>query len=193
MKLFGYTLDKNRIPIAGAMVQVKDERFQTLYSAESDEQGYYEIHAADGIYPFVIAVKDYAVNNLEYWCQNVDLRQDQRLDMPFDKLEVYGLHGFFVKGGQNALMVYFRPMSLAKFQAGEADIAPTIESIKATLDGVDAKVLVTNEVKESIGDGELTAYLIHIENPRTQREWNRLDLEIWDQAENFGAATIFHN
>lgn len=115
MKLFGYTLDKNRSPISGAMVEVKDERFQTLYSAERDDNGYYEINATDGVYSFVIAVKDYGVNNLEYWCQNIDLHQNQRLDMPFDKLEVYGLHGFFVKGGLNALMAYFRPMNLVKF------------------------------------------------------------------------------
>lgn len=193
MKLFGYTLDKNKTPVTGAMVLLKDDRFQTLYETESDESGYYEISAADGVYPFVIAVKDYAVNNLEYWCQNIDLRQDRRLDMPFDKLEVYGLHGFFVKGGLNALMVYFRPMSLAKFQAGETDIAPDIERIKATMDGAEAKILVVNEVKESTGDGDLTAYLIQIENPKTQREWNRLDLEIWDQTGHFGVATIFSN
>ena len=193
MKLFGYTLDKTRNPIAGAVVEVKDEQFQTLYSAESDEKGYYEINVADGVYPFVIAVKDYGVNNLEYWCQNLDLRQDMRLDMPFDKLEIYGLHAFAVKGGLNALMVYFRPMSLVKFQSGEADISPDIPRIQVTLDGVDVKVLVSNKVKESIGDGELTAYLIQVEGSDAQQAWKRLDLEIWDLDNNFGAATIFNN
>ena len=193
MKLFGYTLDKNRTPVAGAMVLVKDERFQNLYETESDENGYYEIEAADAVYPFVIAVKDYAVHNLEYWCQNLDLRQDRRLDMAFDKVEVYGLHAFAVNGGLNALMVYFRPMSLAKFQAGEADITPEIGEMKVTLDGVAVEVLVTNEVKESVGDGEVTAYLIHVENANTERQWSCLDLEIWDRDGNFGAATIFNN
>lgn len=193
MKLFGYTLDKNRMPIAGAIVQVKDDLFQTLYETESDQEGYYEINAADGVYPFAIAVKDYAVDNLEYWCQNLDLRQDLPLDMPFDKLEVYGLHGFFAKGGLNALMVYFRPMSLVKFQAGEADISPDITRIRAVLDGTEVKVLVTNEVKESAGDNMMRAYLIQIESPNPQRIWKRLDLEIWDQDGHFGAATVFHN
>lgn len=193
MKLFGYTVDKDKTPVADVMVEVKDERFQTLYRTASDENGYYEIEAANAVYPFIIAVKDYGVNNLEYWCQNLDLRQDQRLDMAFDKLEIYGLHAFAVKGGMNALMVYFRPMSLAKFQAGETNIAPEIAEEKVTLDGVAVEVLVTNEVKESIGDAEMTAYLVHVENPNADRQWNRLDLELWDQAGNFGAATIFNN
>lgn len=193
MKLFGYTVDKDKTSTADVMVEVKDERFQTLYRTASDENGYYEIEAADAVYPFIIAVKDYGVNNLEYWCQNLDLRQDQRLDMAFDKLEIYGLHAFAVKGGLNALMVYFRPMSLAKFQAGETNIAPEIAEVKVTLDGVAVEVLVTNEVKESIGDAEMTAYLVHVENPNADRQWNRLDLELWDQTGNFGAATIFNN
>lgn len=193
MKLSGYTVDKNKMPVTDAMVEVKDDRFQTLYRTASDENGFYEIEAADEVYPFLIAVKDYGVNNLEYWCQNLDLRRDQRLDVAFDKLEIYGLHAFAVKGGLNALMVYFRPMSLVKFQAGEANIAPEIAKVKVSLDGIDVEVLVTNEVKESIGDGEMTAYLIHIENPNADRQWNRLDLELWDKAGNFGAATTYHN
>ena len=193
MKLSGYTVDKQKTPVADVMVEVKDDRFQTLYRTASDENGYYEIEAAEAVYPFVIAVKDYGVNNLEYWCQNLDLRQDQRLDMAFDKLEIYGLHAFAVKGGLNALMVYFCPMSLAKFQAGEANIAPEIADVKVRIDGAAVGVLITNEVKESIGDGEMTAYLVHVENPNADRQWKRLDLELWDQAGNFGAATIFNN
>ncbi len=193
MKLFGYTLDKNSAPISGVTVEIKDERFQTLYCAESDKKGYYEIEAADGIYAFVIAVKDYGVNNLEYWCQNLDLRRDQRLDARFDKLEVYGLHGFAVKGGLNALMVYFRPMSLVKFQAGEADIAPQIKKMCVQLDGTEAKILMANPVKESAGEQSLSAWLIQVANSRTDRNWDRLDIEIWDTEDNFGSATIFNN
>lgn len=191
MKLFGYTLDKNGNPVAGVTVEVKDEQFQTLYSVQSGGLGYYEIDAEQARYPYVVAVKDYGVKNLEYWCQNVDLRQDLRLDARFDTLEIYGLHPFFVKGSVNAPMVYFRPMSLEKFQAGEADIAPDIRQIRVTIDDQNANILIVNQVKESIGNGELTAYLIQIENPNTVRQWKRLDLEIWDQDGHYGAATIF--
>jgi len=190
MKLFGYTFDKNGVPAAETAVEIKDEQFQTIYATVSDELGYYEMEVAAARYPFVIAVKEYGIHYLEYWCQNIDLRQEQRLDIRMDMLEVYGLHAFRVKGGRNALMVYFRPMSLAKYLLGEADIAPEIKEIRATLDGKAVKVLVTNQVKESIGESCLTAYLIQINHPGGT-QWNRLDVEIWDQEDHYGAATIF--
>ena len=191
MRLFGYTCGKDGQPICGAVVEIKDTNFQTLYRTESDEHGFYQIDVANAVYPFVAAVKDYGVRYLEYWCQNLDLNQDQRLDVKFDTLEIYGLHPFWIKGGLNALMVYFRPMSLDKFQKGERDIAPELECIQVTLDGKAAEILVCNQVRESIGDRELTAYLIHVSNPNEQRIWNRLDLELWDSKGNYGAATFF--
>ena len=192
MKLFGYTLDKQNNPVAGATVELKDFHFQTQHQTFSDENGYYEISAEDRRFPFLIAVKDYAVHNLEYWCQNLDLTVDRRLDMRFDMLEVYGLHAFSVKGGREALMVYFRPMSLPKFRRKEADLAPMLKEIRTTLDGEVVQVLVTNAVKESIGEGCVTAYLIQIDNPGN-RKWERLDMEIWDQDGNYGAATVFND
>ena len=191
MRLFGYTCGKDGQPICGAVVEIKDTNFQTLYRTESNEHGFYQIDVANAVYPFVAAVKDYGVRYLEYWCQNLDLNQDQRLDVKFDTLEIYGLHPFWIKGGLNALMVYFRPMSLDKFQKGERDIAPELERIQVTLDGKAAEILVRNQVRESIGDRELTAYLIHVSNPNEQRRWNRLDLELWDSKGNYGAATFF--
>ena len=192
MKLFGYARSKDSQPISGAVIEIKDSDFQTLYRTESDEQGFYQINAANAVYPFVAAVKDYGVRYLEYWCQNLDLNQDQRLDVKFDTLEIYGLHPFWIKGGLNALMVYFRPMSLDKFQKGERDIAPEVDRIQVTLDGKTAEILVRNQVRESIGEQELTAYLLHVSNPNVQRTWNRLDVELWDVEGNYAAATIFN-
>ena len=192
MRLFGYTCGKDGQPICGAVVEIKDTNFQTLYRTESDEHGFYQIDVANAVYPFVAAVKDYGVRYLEYWCQNLDLNQDQRLDVKFDTLEIYGLHPFWIKGGLNALMVYFRPMSLDKFQKGERDIAPELECIQVTLDGKAAEILVRNQVRESIGEQELTAYLLHVSNPNVQRTWNRLDVELWDVEGNYAAATIFN-
>ena len=192
MKLFGYARSKDSQPISGAVVEIKDTDFQTLYWTESDEQGFYQIDAANAVYPFVAAVKDCGVRYLEYWCQNLDLNQDQRLDVKFDTLEIYGLHPFWIKGGLNALMVYFRPMSLDKFQKGERDIAPEVDHIQVTLDGKTAEILVRNQVRESIGEQELTAYLLHVANPNVQRTWNRLDVELWDVEGNYAAATIFN-
>jgi len=191
MKLFGYVLDKTGSAVPGAIVELKNDAFQTVLSARSDDRGYYEIEAEAQCYPFLTAVKSYAQAYLEYWCQNVDLTKDLALDARIDTLEVYGLHAFSVKGGRNALMVYFRPMSLDRFRAGEQDIAPLIRRIRAKLDGKQAEVLLSNPVRESIDNGELTAYLIQIANPNPDRHWKRVDIEIWDHNGSYGAATFF--
>lgn len=188
--LQGYVCDKLGKPVPGALVELKDESFQTVLSAVTDGEGRYCLEAEKGVYPFVTAVKDYGVENLEYWCQNLDLRQDLRLDIRFDKLEIYGLHVFCVRGGMNPLMVYFRPMSLTKFLAGEGDIAPDIKTIEAKLDGRQARILMRNPVKELAGDREMTAYLLQLE--AESRNWGKLELSLWDTEGNFGMAGIFN-
>ena len=58
-----------------------------------------------------------------------------------------------------------------------------------TVDGQNAAVLHQNQVREYIGDGYVTAYLLQTEKPKA--DWNRLDIEIWDSEDHFGMASIF--
>jgi len=191
MLLSGYTKDKDGNAIAGAVVEVKDAQFQTIYQAQSDIQGYYSIELPAGKYPFLTAVRDYGVDYLEYWCQNINLTQDMSLDIRFDSLEIYGLHAFEVKGAYPSLMVYFRPMSLEKYKKGEPDISPEINSIRAFIDGKAVSVLMENKVREYIGEDCMSAFLIQIALPADDRAWNRLDVEVRDNSNAFGTATIF--
>lgn len=193
MILEGYVRDKNKEAMANAILEVKGENFITIHSTQSDENGYYKFDIPEGHYPFLTVVKDYGVNYLEYWCQNINLKQDMQLNVAFDKLEIYGLHAFRVKGGANALMIYFRPMSLVKFQQGQTDIAPEISSIKVEIDGKETPVLFTNKVKECAGDMKLTAYLIQVDTEGVEKEWTKLDIEIRDDHDNYGAAAIFND
>lgn len=193
MILEGYATDKNRKPVANAVVEIKGENFDTLFNTESDDNGYYRFDIPAGKYPFLIAVKDYQSNFLEYWCQNIPLQENMCLDVSFDKLEVYGLHVFSVKGAGNSLMVYFRPMSLPKFQQGDSDIAPDTITVKAIIDNQEMTVVNTNLVKEFIGEREMTAYLIQVETPKINMAWHKFDLQIWDEYNNYGAATIFND
>ena len=193
MKIEGYVTDKNKSPIANALVEVKGENFATLFSTKSKEDGYYVLDIPMGQYPFLTAVKDYGVNYLEYWCQNISLQADMSLDVSFDKLEIYGLHVFSVKGAGNSLMVYFRPMSLPKFQQGMQDIAPDGIVIKVSIDNQEMRVISTNLVKEFAGGRELSAYLIQIETRESDIPWRKLDLPITDVNNHYGAATIYNN
>lgn len=191
MLLSGYVRDKNGNALAGADIFVKDDRFQTIYQAVSDGKGFYSVDLPAGKYPFFAAVREYGENYLEYWCQNLDLAQDMQLDIRIDTLEVYGLHVFTVKGGYPSLMAYFRPMSLKKFQNGDPDICPDIQRIRVLVDSREASVLAQSRVCESMGDRDLGAFLIQVALPEKTSRWDRVDVEIWDGSDAYGAATIF--
>lgn len=191
MMLSGYTKDINANPIAGANVYIMSERFEPLHQTVSDGEGFYSFDLPAGKYKYLVAVKDYGEKYLEYWCENIDLDGDKTVDARFDTLEVYGLNVFRVMGGHPALMVYFRPMSLEKFRAGEADICPENMSIRAFVNGGEVAVLETNRVREFAGDQSMGAYLIQAALPEGVNEWERVDVEITGDGGAFGMATIF--
>lgn len=191
MILDGYVKDKCGIAIKNAIVEIKDRTFNTLYHTESNDDGYYQLDIPEGRYPFLVAVKDYAVNYLEYWCQNLPLFKNMSLDISFDQLEIYGLHAFEVKGADNGLMVYFRPMSLLKFQQGKEDIAPDDITITVTIDGKESPVIFQNRVTELADNRKLTAYLIQVGLPENTFSWKQLTVQIQNKDNHYGAATIF--
>lgn len=193
MILDGYVKTKNNTPIANAIIEIKGDNFVTIFSTESNENGYYQFDIPAGKYPFLIAVKDYAVNCLEYWCQNIQLVENMSLDVSFDTLEVYGLHVFSVKGGGNGLMVYFRPMSLTRHQQGHKDIAPEDISIQVKIDGEETAVIAENKVKEVAASQEMSAYLIQVNGQKANAGWHRLDIQITDKDNHYGAATIYND
>lgn len=82
------------------------------------------------------------------------------MQVSFDKLEIYGLLEFPVKGAGNSLMEYYRPMSLPKFQQGMQDSALENIAIKASIDNQEIRVINTNLVKEFADGRELSANLI---------------------------------
>ncbi len=181
-------------PLKGVTVELKDERFQTVYSAVSGADGGFALEAPEGRYPFLTAVRDYGEKYLEYWAQNVPVRDGEALRVRIDALEVYGLHAFTVKGAANALLVYFRPMSLCRFQAGEGDIAPELkeENIEVEVDGQRSRVYVCDRVREYAGGaGFLTAYLIQVSVPGRAGDWRRVDLTVRDREGAFGCAALF--
>ena len=112
--------------------------------------------------------------------------------MIIDSLEIYGLNVFTVEGAYNSLMVYFRPMSLERFQAGEADISPDIRSIQISVDGQIVEILSQNHVEEYTGDIMLKAFLMQVSNPNEDRSWKELTVFVFDKNNNCGAASIYH-
>lgn len=190
----GITRDKQGNILPEVSVELKNERFQTQYSTVSDEQGRFALTAPDAVYPFLIAVRDYAVGYLEYWAHNVPALEPLDLDIEIDTLELYGINAFTVKGPGRALSIYFRPMSLGKFLAQEQDIAPDFDAdgITVRIDGQESEVLVVNRVQEFAGEGTLlTAYLIQAALPEDGEDWSQVDLRVRDHEGHTGAATLF--
>lgn len=180
--------------LAAVSIEIKNEKFETLYQTFSDENGKFELSVPDGVYPFLTAVRDYSSRYLEYWAQNVPAQSETELHIRIDTLEVYGLHAFTVKGAARALSIYFRPMSLEKFKAGEADIAPALkaEDISVAVNGLESKVYVVNRVREYIGEGQyLSAFLMQASIPEGTEEWERVDITICDAEKHFGCAALF--
>lgn len=119
MFLTGCVTGKNGAPIPNASVELKDKNFETLYQTHSDATGHYQLDVPPGCYPFLTAVKEYAVQYLEYWCQDIPLTKPLSLDVSFDRLEVYGLHVFSVKGAGNGWMGLLQAYEPGQIPAGE--------------------------------------------------------------------------
>lgn len=176
-------------------IEIKNGEFETIYNTLSDENGRFELCVPDETYPFLTAVRNYGDKYLEYWAQNIPAQQETELNIKIDTLEVYGLHAFIVKGAAKALSIYFRPMSLEKFKAGESDIAPVLDKkdISVAVNGRESKVYVVNQVKEYIGEENryLSAYLIQVSVPEGVKEWERIDITICDAENHIGCAALF--
>lgn len=192
MILDGYIKDKYDQPVEQAVVELKNNSFETLFTACTDTEGYYRFDIPAGYYPFFFAVKGYKESGLEYWCQDIVLDADLQLDAKIDTLEVYGLHCFTVKGAANGLMVYFRPMALDKYLKGCQDIAPDDIHLQVTVDGIRCPVVNMNKVTEYAGAHPMTAWLIQVSTDKREN-WHKVDVEIWDENDNYGAASVFNN
>ena len=86
-------------------------------------------------------------------------------------------------------MIYFRPMSLVKFQERNENIAPDDISIRVEVDGKETAIIAKNTVVEVAADREMTAYLIQVEGTDA---WNKIEIQIVDADSHYGAAAIFN-
>ena len=150
--LRGEIKDKNDRPLHDCEIALLDEKFRELCLVKSDERGRFQIEAENRIYPYFYAVKNYGVDFLEFWGNNVDLTADFEMTVRIGKIEIYGMNCFQIKCPLPTLSVYFRPMSLTRHLCKEKDIAPELEkeNIRVTINGAAAEVLVINRVKEYV-------------------------------------------
>ncbi len=213
-KLSGMVRDFKGNLLNDADVQLKDEYFQILYETKTDEQGYYELSADDGLYPSLFICKDYSINYLEYWAWQVPLFEDINIDARIGGLELYAINAFKIQLGIPTLSIYFRPMSLKRFSKMETisttvlmkeskilNIAPQIEAdnLYVELNGANVRVVEINKVLEYGGVHEevaqhLYGYLIQvdIENTVIKDQYNKINIIINDHGTGeYGEGTVF--
>ena len=174
MRLHGRVTDFEGRPLYNAGIRVLGRGFQRdAASGFSDESGRYELELACGTYLAVWICQDYKEKTIEYWAWHVPMYGDLELNARVDGLELYGVNAFWPRYGSE-LMVFFRPLSLKRYQAhgstddfgpGLVPLAPDLrpEDVEVTVDGEPALLLCVNKVREEAPpDKYLDAYLVHV-------------------------------
>lgn len=207
VKLFGKVTDYHGNPLSNVDVLIKDKNFQDIYKAITDEDGYYEIEVKKDIYYAIAIVRDYSVKYLEYWAWNVPMIKDQEINAKINGLEIYAINVFVVQGAYEALMIYFRSMSLQRHKNinlrdsinsnSIINISPDLskEDIKVEIENREVNLLEINRVKEYIGQNKyMYSYLIQVELPKNidRKTYNKVDIELIDrETGERGSGSVF--
>ncbi len=202
----GKVTDFEGNPIDSAIVQLKHSDFSEAYSTYSDTKGNYELSGVKKgkyIAMYVIRPKEYPRQNavppkdmrLEYWAWNVVADRDLIINPRYHRLELYGLTAFRVHGSGPGLMVYVRPMSLAKLLTysddiytnkerinNEVDISvhPENFKVKAFIDDEPVKINSIQSINEYVGEDKLPliGYILHLEiNKRADKPYIIIRIE----------------
>lgn len=180
IKIFGRVTDFGGNPLQGAAVEIKDAHFEAIYKTYTNSAGEYEISVKKGLYMALMAHKDYKTKYLEYWAWNIPAYQDLNINPRIGGIEVYAMNAFKPQGAYPSIFIYFRPMSLKRYQEFEKrkdtikkidtiDIAPKLSKndIKVRINGKPVEILELNRVRE-YADGfySIIAYLAQLTLPK---------------------------
>jgi hypothetical protein len=197
-------------PLAGAEVALKRDDFSDAARVVADSQGRYSMLVPAGRYNALCAVRDYQVQNLEYWAWDVPAEGDLAIDCRVGGLELYGIHAWRPRGAAPSYLVYVRPMSLqrcgkliqehgpdALSTLPELAISPDLatQDVVARIDGQPVPVLAVNRVAESAGPGRtMPGWLVQVGLPAKSGTGgpSRLSLELTDrETGEHGAGCVF--
>lgn len=184
----GCVTDFDGQPLDSVTVGFMNPAFDGQYYAVTDADGRYAARIPRGRYAYAggIDMKAYpnagsvlpeADQRLEFWHWNFIADRDTTLDFRYHRLEVYGVNAFQVQGAARGYTVYFRPMSLTRFQrwvragkpAGDNALAPPVDSarIEVAIDGKPVAIRMAQQVREYFDDENWSgAYLLFVDRPK---------------------------
>lgn len=202
VKVSGRLTDFNGNPISDGDVKMLDKTFNPISETKTDDDGMYELHVGKGLYMGLIGVEGYGIANLECWAWNIPAAADMKIDMRIDGLELYALNAFIPQGAYPQIMLYFRPMSLKRFQRlqqeGSNDwerAAPDLqaEDIQVWVNEDPVKVLHVNRVLEVTDQTPIPGYLVSVTMPNlTTGKLNKIFIVASDkETDEKGEASLF--
>lgn len=189
----GNVTDYEGNAIDSCAVMLYNPDFSVAYEAISDSAGNYcIIDIAKGDYAclYAMRIKEYPRMQqvvpedmrLEFWAWNVTADRNIRLDIRYDKLELYGTTAFYEYGGRGELLIYTRPMSVTKVlaydnymnkEAAEKEctvtVAPEYMDFQVYADGRPLKLLSVQPLSLANSNGNTKndyCYLLQTELPK---------------------------
>lgn len=161
----GKVTDYKGNPVDSCCVGIYNPDFTTAYETYTGKDGLYRLDsiksgryaAIYGMrleeYPRMQAVEPKNMK-LEFWAWNAILDRDVKLDIRYDKMELYGTTAFFEYGGRPELLIYTRPMSVTKVIAysgfmdkkdleehGKVTIEPEYMEFEVYVDGAKTDII----------------------------------------------------
>lgn len=196
--IYGIVRNEQKEPVANAMVALLDTNLQVACSTETDRNGKFLLQANSKFYPHLLVEKEYGKNYLEYWVNNINLKNNLEINPKIGRLELYKL-GFFSSMDMEevkSLMIYFRPISLHHFKANEKVIAPQIkkESVTISINGEFCEIFLMKTITEHTEGDELpiTAYAFKISADNLDFNGNnRLEVSVTDDYGEYGESVLF--
>jgi hypothetical protein len=172
--------------------------------------------AEDGSFDVLVPARLYAIVNvngagyrydaLERWGWDYDLTRDREETFHLDRMELYSIHAFEIRGGPPTLFVIFRPTALSRVLSFDKDgdnilddaerkamqealthsptaIGPELKAgdIRVWLDGKPYPVVQLNQIPEFDGQGAWQVqYLVQImpEAKVSRFVWHEIKLEV---------------
>lgn len=184
----GRVTDYDGNPLDSVTVGWLNPAFDGQYFTRTDAEGRYAARIPKGRYASAggMNMEEYihagstlpeADQRLENWHWNFLADRDTTFDFRYHRLEVYGINAFQVQGAAAGYTIYFRPMSLTRFQrwkhagepAGDNGLAPAIDSarLSVAIDGEPVRIRMAQQVKEYFDEENWSgAYLLFVDRPK---------------------------
>lgn len=165
-RLYGTVKYYDGTPVERPVIDVTGKDIVAI----GDEEGRFEINICGKEQQIGVFEKDYSKKTLESWIYNINLKEDTRLDIKIDKLEVYSINMW---EGEMSDYIHFIPMSLVRVRQamkqefenelellGKEELWPKLskKDVRIYANEDEVKVLTFQEVEDFLSEYDGKVY-----------------------------------